>query len=116
MLNKEQLSALSKQLKEKKSTLKGYEAKAAAQKQELLDRYEEVMKKLDSWEAEANEEGDGKDELNGTNKSWFGIRETGWFKINNIEFYSIDEIRKKVVKMDERIYKVGDIWKGLYYN
>ncbi len=65
MLNKEQLSALSKQLKEKKSTLEGYEAKAAAQKQELLDRYEEVMKRLDSWEAK----GDGKYELNGTDKS-----------------------------------------------
>lgn len=64
MLNKEQLFAISKQLKEKKSTLEGYEAKAAAQKQELLDRYEEVMKKLDSWEAK----GDGKDELNGAAK------------------------------------------------
>lgn len=61
MLNKEQLSALSKQLKEKKSTLEGYEAKAAAQKQELLNRYEEVMKRLDSWGAKINEEGDGED-------------------------------------------------------
>lgn len=52
MLNKEQLSAISRQLREKKLTLEGYEAEAAAQKQELLDRYEEVMKRLDSWGGE----------------------------------------------------------------
>ena len=68
MLNKEQLFAISKQFREKKSTLEGYEAEAAAQKQELLNRYEEVMKRLDSWGAKNDEEGDGEDELNGTTK------------------------------------------------
>lgn len=85
MLNKEQLSTISRQLRERKSTLEGYEAEAAAQKQELLNRYEEVMKRLDSWGAKIDEEGDGEDESNGTDKSWFGkkiigVRKTGCFK------------------------------------
>lgn len=68
MLNKEKLSAISRQLREKKSTLEGYEAEAAAQKQELLNKYEEVMKRLDSWGVKIDKEGDGEDESNGTTK------------------------------------------------